>query len=490
MLKLKNVSLKINNKKILSNINLEINAGEKVALIGPSGSGKSSLIQLINGVSQFLDPDNIEGTILFENRSITDWPVAELTNKIGNVFQDPRNQFFANSVSDEINLKLSSNEFDERKLTHKRNKIIKEFKLNDILTKRPVNLSSGQKQTVAFAAATANNPDLLIMDEPSANLDLQEAVHIGNLLSKLEHKTTLIISEHRLFFLLPIINRFIYVNNGAIQREFTAKELKELNDNQLDELGLRPLSIYDSPTKNTPITQNKKINKQELLRTENVDFSYHFNHEMLLKNVSCKINSNEIVGLVGKNGVGKSTFAKIISGLKNQRKGKIFIQNHVSRKWSLQKYVWYVMQETTYQLFTDSVWNELFLNLKQTPKLINEGQYLLQELNLSGYEQRHPATLSGGEKQRLVLATALIHHPKIIILDEPSSGLDEKSLNCIINVINHYQQEHDISFFIISHDPQFLFQICDKIIKFEKFSKPKSVDIDNDHYTDFLKLFG
>lgn len=489
MLKLEHVEYSVNKKNILSDINLEIKDGEKVALIGPSGSGKSSLLQLVNGVASFFNANRIEGTMALKDKELSEWSANELTKMIGNVFQDPRNQFFAKSVDDELILRLGNFSTDTDKIQRQSKEITANFKLKDVLKQSPAKLSSGQKQRVAFAVATATNPELLVMDEPSANLDLPEILHIRNLLLKLPQKTSLIISEHRLFYLLPVVDRFIYLKDGQIRAEFTPHQLKSLTAEQRSKMGLRALEIGSFSETVTQHMRQIEQKDNNLLMVKNMSFGYNHRRKKLLREIDLTIAAGDSIGLIGKNGIGKSTFAKLLAGLIIPTHGKILFENKKVSHWRLQKEVWYVMQETTYQLFADSVWRELFLNLEQTPALITEANQLLSDLKISHLKERHPATLSGGEKQRLVLATALIHHPKILILDEPSSGLDQKSLQCIIKVIRKYREKFAITFLTISHDPQFLYQVCERAIIFEKNKHPLTLDTKDYEYSDFFNLF-
>ncbi|WP_056967484.1 ABC transporter ATP-binding protein [Liquorilactobacillus sucicola] len=488
MLKLEHVEYLVNKKNILSDINLEIKDGEKVAFIGPSGSGKSSLLQLINGVATFFNEDRINGTLSLKNKRLSEWSANELTKIIGNVFQDPRNQFFAKNVADELTLRLGNFLNDTKEIQRQSEKITADFKLEGLLKQSPAKLSSGQKQSVAFAVATSTNPELLVMDEPSANLDLPEILHIRDLLLNLPRKTSLIIAEHRLFYLLPVIDRFIYLKDGQIKAEFTPHQLKSLTAEQRSKMGLRSLEI-DSFSEIAAHIRQTEQKDNKLLTAMNVSFGYNRRQNKLLREIGLAVTPGESIGLIGKNGVGKSTFAKLLAGLITPTHGKIFLENKRASRWRLQKEVWYVMQETTYQLFADSVWRELFLNLEQTPVLTAEAEQLLRDLKIGHLKERHPATLSGGEKQRLVLATALLHHPKILILDEPSSGLDQESLQCIIRVIRKHREQFSTTFLTISHDPQFLYQVCERVLVFKKNAQPLTYNVQGERYSAFFKLF-
>lgn len=483
MIQFKHVSYTACKQKILKDLNFTIATGERVALIGPSGAGKTTLLQLLNGVGQFFENQAISGEVVLDQRSMRRISANEISQLVGNVFQDPRNQFFAKNVADELYLRLGNYPLTAAQVTQYYREAVAQFHLAPLLKSRLSDLSSGQKQTVAFALASVPHPKVLLLDEPSANLDLPEIHHMTEQLQQLSQQTTLVVAEHHLFYLMGVIDRFIYLDHGEIQGEYTRRQLQAMPLQQRIKLGLRSPNLI--PEQLLPKLSYQQ--SQELIRVADLRFGYRW-RQPLLGPVNLTINQASSWGIIGRNGIGKSTLAKLLSGLLRPQHGKCYLYQQRVLRHQLRHVSWYVMQQTTYQLFTDSVWHELFLNLAETPARIQEAHQLLAELGLIAYCDRHPATLSGGQKQRLVLATALLHNPELVLLDEPSSGLDQRNLLRVIACLKRYQQQFGLTLVIISHDPEFLYQTCDYYLVL-KHTAAAEVVAQPATYHDFISYF-
>ncbi|MED1611269.1 ABC transporter ATP-binding protein [Bacillus paranthracis] len=458
MITLKNVQFEYQaGKPLLKNINLTIQEGECVLITGPSGSGKTTLGRILNGLIPNFYEGNLQGDIIIDNVHTKDTPIWELSKKIGSVFQDPKSQFFTSIVQDELAFELENYGIERGIIEQRLQDVLHQMELVSIQHQHVMSLSSGQKQKVAIAAAQLINPPLFVMDEPSANLDLQ-ATNIlkEELLSLREKKKTIVIVEHRLYYLMNLVDRIIYMDNGEIQNIYTPHELLALSCEEIEELGLRSPFIEKGKMNN--LTSPSKLEK---LQIEGLHVKHKCAKDWILQNLNITLYANEVTALIGKNGAGKTTFARTLTGLKKECAGNIHIDNMRLKANKRMQKIWFVMQDTVYQLFTDSVWNEVLLN---HPNQEEMAENVLKTLHLWHLRENHPATLSGGEKQRLVLAIGLMNEASIFILDEPTSGLDGMNLRRVIEVIQQLAKRF-CHVLIITHDHELVAGACQRVLK-------------------------
>ncbi len=446
----------------LSDINLKISQGECIAVIGGSGCGKSTLTRVINGLIPAFFYGELNGDVIIDGKNIKKLMSWEIGAMVGNVFQDPRSQFFSNEVAGEIafgceNLGLTHEEIIKRVFT-----TAKEMEIEELLNKSIYTLSYGMRQKVAICSAKAMEPQIYVFDEPSANLDLNGTYILSELIKKLKKEgKTVIIAEHRLFYLSNIVDRYVLMENGKIIRNYSTEEMKRQDFKTLNEMGLRTLSFQNisiPPKEEQYSTQFYPIKISNLCK--------NFGNNVLFQDLSFQYNGCEIIALVGSNGVGKSTLGKIIAGLMKETSGKILFDG-IEKKYKKRiGRVWYIPQDLDSQLFGENLVDELTTGLKNSESNKEKALELLKKLGLFLLRDKHPATLSGGQKQRLVLGVAMMRDVPMIILDEPTSGLDFDSMEKVRLLIQE-QQKKGIKFFIISHDIEFIARTCNRILKME-----------------------
>ncbi|WP_192803996.1 ABC transporter ATP-binding protein [Streptococcus agalactiae] len=450
------------NDKQLTDINLTILSGQCLAIVGKSGCGKSTLTRVINGLIPSFYQGYLDGDVFIDDKNLGELNTWEIGSFVGNVFQDPRSQFFANEVAGEIafgceNLGLSHNEIVDR--VHKS---AKEMNILELLNTSIYTLSYGMRQRVAICSAKAMQPDIYVLDEPSANLDLKSTYQFAKLIQKLKKEgKTIIIVEHRLFYLNSIVDNYIFMVDGKIKKNYTSDEFNNISSKELNDIGLRSLHFEDIFLDGFTNQSTQGYKSFEIS-----GISKKYGKNLLLNNISFKFDSNEIIALIGSNGVGKSTLGKICSGLQKETSGEIFLEDKPIKRNSRLDKIWYIPQDLDSQLFGEDLVDELVTGLKDKEKYIEKAEVILKRLGLFELKNQHPSTLSGGQKQRLVLGVAMMRNISVVILDEPTSGLDYGSMEQVANLIRE-QRDLGTKFLIISHDIEFIVKISERVIKME-----------------------
>ncbi len=311
MITLKNVQFEYQpGKPLLKKINVTIHEGECVLITGPSGSGKTTLGRILNGLIPSFYEGNLQGDIIIDSVHTKDAPIWELSKKIGSVFQDPKSQFFTSIVQDELAFELENHGVERTVIQHRLQDVLQQMKLESIQHNPVMSLSSGQKQKVAIAASQLIDPSLFVMDEPSANLDLQATNLLKEELVSLRKKNkTIVIVEHRLYYLMDLVDRIIYMENGEIKKIYTPKELLAFSCEEIQALGLR--SPFIAKGKMNDRTSPSKLEKMQI---EGLHVKHKRTKDWVLQDLNITLHANEVTALIGKNGAGKTTFARTLTG--------------------------------------------------------------------------------------------------------------------------------------------------------------------------------
>ena len=454
MVEIENLSLSYgNNKKVLKNISLNIKKGECVLLTGKSGSGKSSIINSINGLAVRYDGASIDGSIRIGNKDIKNLKLYEISMLVSSVFQNPKTHFFNVNTTLELlfyleNIGLSRYEMDKR-LTE----MLNLFPIEHLLNRDIFKLSGGEKQILCIAASYISGTEIIVLDEPSSNLDEENIKVIKEILVQLKDKgKTLIISEHRIFYLMDIIDKIFLIKEGEIQSEYTKIDFMKFSTKKLNELGLRDKI-------KTKLTV-PEIKNSGNFNVKNIEFKFNgIDNKLLLKNISFEMG--KIYGIVGTNGLGKSTLLRCLIGCERKSKDEIYLDDKRLSKTDRIKISSLVMQDVNHQLFTDSVMSEVSLGIKNVE--ISYVEDILKKLDLYELKDCHPMSLSGGQKQRVAIASVLYKNSKLLFFDEPTSGMDYYNMMNISHLINECKSNEKI-IFIVSHDQEFLNSIADYVV--------------------------
>ena len=436
---------------VLKNFSLYIRQGECVLLTGASGCGKTTVTRLINGLIPCFFHGELTGEALLDGKEIGSIPSYELAKYVGSVFQNPRTQFFNVDTDSEIAFGLENAGVDHDRINETLEKVTEELQLHNLRGRDIFKLAGGEQQNIAFAGIYAVSPDIYVRDEPSSNLDKEGIDELSRCLSKVKSEgKTIIAAEHRLYYLTGLADRIVYMENGEIRDIYKQKEFAAFSADDLAKLGLRT---------NCQAESSEIINHDTSCELPSIslrDFSVYRNKKPLTKHLNLEIHTGEIWGIIGKNGLGKTTLLRTISGLHKEYSGDILLNGRRLTQKELRKRAYMVMQDVNYQLFSDSVEAECTLGIQADTVMMRSA---LEKMGLWEYRDRHPNTLSGGQKQRLAVAVSLVCEKEILLFDEPTSGLDYRSMIRMSELIS--EMAHMGKYIlIVSHDEEFLATCC------------------------------
>ena len=460
MILLKDVSYEWEDgRTALKNVNLEIKKGEFVLISGISGSGKSTLGSVMNGLIPHYYKGKMQGEAFASGKDISKLSLHEIGHIVGTVFQDPRSQFFTTTTDEEIAFGLQTICKSRDEIKQRVAEVYAELDIEELEGKSVFELSSGQKQKIAIASIYAMNPKVLILDEPSANLDMKATFDLFLILEKLKKKgTTVVLIEHRLYYVKSLFDRFLLVKDGEIALDLSREEVIHLEEEFWDENGLRTLELEEYR-----ISEKKDSYqlKDESISGKGLRFCYSNGKKQkqyILNHLDFNMECGKAIGLIGLNGTGKTTFARVLSGLEKIKEGTIWAGKDKSLNHKdLMDMSYFVFQDSDYQLFSESVLDEMLLGISSKNKKENtqKAKFILNVLGLDKYIDKHPFALSRGEKQRLTIACGMMKQAKVFIYDEPTSGCDKDSMLSVAKLIEE-QLKNGTTVLVISHDFEFL----------------------------------
>lgn len=459
MIQIENVSFNYTNKdKTLKNINLEIKSGECVLLCGESGCGKTTITKLINGlIPHFAEYYKLEGKVTVNKNEVSHTKMYKLAKSIGSVFQNPKSQFFNLDTDSELAFGLENEGIEASQIKNQLKNTVEELKIQKLLHRNIFSLSGGEKQLLAFASVYAMNPKILVLDEPSANLDVHTIEILKNQLKNAKKNGhTIIISEHRLYFLLDLIDKVIYLKEGQVHNVYNCDDFKKISEIQRINLGLRSLRQVQIEV---PFIKKNMIDSYDF-KVENL--SYKYKKEEILNKVNFYAKYGDVVAIVGHNGAGKTTLCRNICGLLKKSNGDIYLEGKKLSRKNLQKLCAFVMQDVNHQLFSDSVIDECKLSCNNCSE--EKIEKFLKVFDLFNWKDSHPMALSGGQKQRLAIVTSILSNKKILVFDEPTSGLDYRHMIEVSKLIKDISKEKHI-ILIVTHDTEFINMTCNYCFK-------------------------
>ena len=441
----------------LFDVNLEIQDGEFVLICGESGCGKTTMTKLINGlIPHFVRDVSVDGTITVCGKNVAEMPMYEIAELVGSVFQNPKTQFFYTNSNAEMAFGLENRGVEPEYIRKRIKNTINELDIEKLEDRDVFSMSGGEKQLLAFASVYAMNPQIYVLDEPSANLDIAAMEKLSERMKVIKEKGhTVVVAEHRLAWIQKFADRIIYMKEGRIEQEFTSDEFKALSDLKRKQMGLR--SIVPEQIQIPEITGNSE---DAVLQICNL--SCKRKKQMIFQNISLSARAGDIIGITGKNGAGKSTFCNCLCGLLKPKGGEILYQGKKLSEKARTKLFGMVMQEVNHQLFSDSVKNECLLANEEASE--QEIRELLEKFDLEEYAEYHPMILSGGQRQRLAICQAVMGEKKLLIFDEPTSGLDFRHM-CQVERLMKQLSEEKYIIIVVTHDYEFLNRACKRYIR-------------------------
>ena len=451
-------------------IDLNIEDGQFVVLCGESGCGKTTVTRLINGLIPHYYEGKMTGEVWVNGAKVSEQPLYDTAAVVGSVFQNPRSQFFNVDTTSEITFGCENLGQPEKDIRERFAKTVRDFRLEKLMDRNIFHLSGGEKQKIACAGVSIMEPDVLVMDEPSSNLDTASILDLRKILAfwKSQGKT-IIVSEHRLYYLRGLADRFIYLADGQVSHDYSAAEFEQLTEQQRSDMGLRTFALERLLPPVLP--QQAKT----ALALRNFHFAYK-NEPETLHIMDCEIPTNRIVGIIGNNGAGKSTFSRCFCGLE-KRCGEIVWNGRKYRPKDRLSTCYMVMQEVNHQLFTESVLDEVLISMEEENQ--ERAEEILNRLDLLAFKDRHPMSLSGGQKQRVAIASAIASKRSILFFDEPTSGLDYRHMKEVANVLRQVR-DAGITVYVITHDLELILDCCTDIIHLEDGSVIDQYGMDED----------
>ncbi|MDM5155120.1 DUF3744 domain-containing protein [Bacillus sp. DX1.1] len=483
----------------LQDITFHIYPGEKVLIAGRSGSGKSTLAHCINGLIPFSYEGSSTGTLSICGKDPRKGSIFEQSKHVGTILQDQDSQFIGLTVGEDVAFSMENDCVEQKKMKEVVMDSLHKVQMHSFHSQSPHQLSGGQKQTVSLAGLLTTNAEVLLFDEPLANLDPTSSLKTVELIQEIHQQSnkTIVIIEHRIEEILKLdLDKIILVENGRIVA--IDSPAKILQADILQKIGLRepvyievlknlqfsfsnepvyPIEAIDCEKLNEIVTQwmrkcspyKKHTQKEIVCQVENLSFSYPYTN-CALKDVSLSLYKGEILALLGHNGAGKSTLAQILTGMQKAQNGKIVLDGKNITSWSIRKRgeaISYVMQNPNHMITQSTVWEETAFSLQLKKLHPNEIQKRVEDaLRICGlYPFRNwpVQALSYGQKKRLTIAAVLTNNPKLVILDEPTAGQDYFHYKQFMSCIQQLAAQ-GISFIFITHDMNLALEYADRAV--------------------------
>lgn len=467
MIQVSDLTVSYGPSRVLQQVSLSLKAAECLIVTGVSGCGKSTLARVLTGIIPHSIPAQVEGQVTVASLDVLHTPLAEISQKVGVVFQNPRAQLFHLRVDDEIAFGPRNLGFPEDEVAARVNWALEALGLTELRDKKPANLSGGQIQRIAIAAALAMRPQVLVLDEPTASLDVPGTQSVIAALENLRRQfgLTIVLIEHRLAEVRRIADKVLVLDEGQQVAQGNFEEV--LGDHEIRrKFGLRRPTMESLADWSRLLVPNGQppAGQQPLLDLRNITAGY--NGQAIIHDIDLKIFPGEFVALVGNNGTGKSTLALAAAGLLKPLSGKTLVRGTSRPRPGLD--IALLFQNPADQLFTDSVEEEVSFgprNYRSFDEHIHEQTLASADLLL--LRARRPFSLSIGQQQRTALASCIALRPALVILDEPTLGQDWGHLQQLMDCLMQLNAQ-GAAILLITHDYKLVHRYARRVILMEK----------------------
>ena len=484
----------------LQDVNLDIEDGEFVLVTGPSGCGKTSLCRCLNGLIPHFYGGEIAGGLEVQGLDVMRHTTRDLATRVGMVFQDPENQLVSMDVQREVAFGLENLAFPRDVMAKRVEEALDTLGISGLRHRQVHELSGGEKQKVVISSVLALHPDVLVLDEPTSELDPKGAEDVLSIVRRLNDELgiTVILVEHRLDRVVHLVDRMIVMDEGKIIADGNPRAVLSNGDITSIGAGVPPIvrivqrlrdngvNVDDIPL---TVKEGRAMLKDifmgargsTLSHTESadngrpvieIDKLWHAYPEGItaLKNVSLRICEGEFVAVMGRNASGKTTLVKHINGLLQPTKGKVIVNGIDTRRATiaqLSRKVGFIFQNPNDHIFADTVEEEIAFILKNlgfdSGEIAARIDEMLEMFALKEFRKRYPRSLSGGERQRVAMASVLVARPRVLILDEPTRGMDYRLKSELMRFLNGYREKGN-TVVLVTHDVETVAEHADRVV--------------------------